>query len=252
MTKKIVTLLLSLLLVLNLVACGSTETPGSADTPDDTAPVVEAMTPNEGENMQTETVEDTAPALEAEIPVEEDMRLPETKNSEAAEEKEVPSVEEIGERNTSVPNAVEDKESAEVEKEGALASDNIGEPAAPQQPVHQHSYATSVTPATCTTKGYTTYTCECGHSYTADYNGGNGHSYEEVYENLPVYESVPIMRCGACHENLDDVGGVAHIKEEALAGNPGGGSSYGDTIQVLICYEDQLVGYACSVCGAER
>lgn len=125
-------------------------------------------------------------------------------------------------------------------------------PSTPSTPSHQHSYSANVVPATCTTKGYTTYTCSCGHSYTADYNGGEGHSYEPVYEEVPVYETVQIMRCGACHANLDDVGGIAHVKEEALAGNPGGGSSYGDTIEVFKGYSNELVGYACSVCGAER
>ena len=248
--KKIMALMVALLLVLSLAACGSAEMPDSIDAPDDTTPTVDAVAPNEGESMQTEIAEDAAPTPEAETPIAEDMRLPEPENSEAAEEKEVPSVEETGAQNTSVPDAVEDKEPAEVEKNDTPAPDNSDEPAAPQQPVHQHSYATSVTLATCTTKGYTTYTCECGHSYTADYNDGGGHQYEEVYSNEPVYETVVITRCGYCHAALDDVGGVAHIEKEALAGN--GARSYQSAEQVLIGYEDQLVGYACSVCGAER
>ena len=240
--------LLTLLLVFSLAACGAkpAEEDTAADEPQKEQEVVVDAgeeekvepTPNmtvgkETNNAESEQkkalVEDTTEHIEVDVankPVEEEQTL--------------------------TPDVTEDKQPTEIEKSDIPASDNSGEPAVPQQPVHQHSYNTSATLATCTTKGYTTYTCECGHSYTADYNGGNGHSYEEVYENLPVYESVPIVRCGACHENLDDVGGVAHIKEEALAGNPGGGSSYGDTIQVLICYEDQLVGYACAVCGAER
>lgn len=31
---------------------------------------------------------------------------------------------------------------------------------------HTHAYKDTVTPATCTTGGYTTHTCDCGHSYT--------------------------------------------------------------------------------------
>ena len=38
-------------------------------------------------------------------------------------------------------------------------------------PAHTHSYSSSVTKApTCTEKGITTYTCECGHSYTEEMN----------------------------------------------------------------------------------
>lgn len=32
-----------------------------------------------------------------------------------------------------------------------------------------HSYTAKTTPATCTSQGYTTYTCSCGHTYKADY-----------------------------------------------------------------------------------
>ena len=33
---------------------------------------------------------------------------------------------------------------------------------------HEHEYATAVTAPTCTEKGYTTYTCECGDNYVGD------------------------------------------------------------------------------------
>ena len=36
-----------------------------------------------------------------------------------------------------------------------------------QEP-HTHSYGKEVTAPTCTEKGYTTYTCSCGNTYTAD------------------------------------------------------------------------------------
>ena len=35
-----------------------------------------------------------------------------------------------------------------------------------KEDVHTHAYKDTVTPATCTTGGYTTHTCDCGHSYT--------------------------------------------------------------------------------------
>lgn len=39
-----------------------------------------------------------------------------------------------------------------------------------QQPTpHTHSYTSVVTDPTTSSKGYTTYTCECGHSYISDY-----------------------------------------------------------------------------------
>ena len=45
--------------------------------------------------------------------------------------------------------------------------------------VHEHSYVPSVTEPTCTTKGYTIYTCDCGDSYEDDYVDALGHSFEE-------------------------------------------------------------------------
>ena len=43
-------------------------------------------------------------------------------------------------------------------------------------PPHAHSYTpTMIKAATCTEKGYTTYTCSCGHSYTADYIDPKNH-----------------------------------------------------------------------------
>ena len=43
---------------------------------------------------------------------------------------------------------------------------------------HEHSYTTTVTPATCTEAGYTTYTCDCGINFVMkDYVGAKGHNY---------------------------------------------------------------------------
>ena len=43
---------------------------------------------------------------------------------------------------------------------------------------HSHHYETVVTEPTCDNGGYTTYTCTCGHSYTANETAPLGHSYE--------------------------------------------------------------------------
>lgn len=42
---------------------------------------------------------------------------------------------------------------------------------------HVHSYAEAVTDATCTERGFTTYTCSCGDSYEGNYVNALGHSY---------------------------------------------------------------------------
>ncbi len=56
---------------------------------------------------------------------------------------------------------------------------------------HTHSYSTHVTAATCTSQGYTTYSCTCGNSYVSDYVSALGHSYS----------GSSCVRCGASNPN---------------------------------------------------
>ena len=44
--------------------------------------------------------------------------------------------------------------------------------------LHTHAYTSAVTAPTCEEKGYTTYTCACGDSYTESYVDATGHRYE--------------------------------------------------------------------------
>ena len=46
-----------------------------------------------------------------------------------------------------------------------------------EKPVHKHSYTKKVVKATCTAKGYTKYTCECGETYKDNYTAKLEHSY---------------------------------------------------------------------------
>ena len=45
--------------------------------------------------------------------------------------------------------------------------------------VHSHEYSKKVTKPTCTAKGYTTYTCECGDTYKDNYTNAKGHTYSK-------------------------------------------------------------------------
>lgn len=45
------------------------------------------------------------------------------------------------------------------------------------KPAHSHAYSKKVTPATCTEKGFTTYTCACGKSYKDNYTEPS-HNYK--------------------------------------------------------------------------
>ena len=70
---------------------------------------------------------------------------------------------------------------------------------------HEHSYTAVVTEPTCTEQGYTTYTCECGDSYIADYTDALGHT-EEI---IPAVEATCTetgltegKKCAVCGEIL--------------------------------------------------
>lgn len=60
------------------------------------------------------------------------------------------------------------------------------------QTANGHSHKTVVTPPTCTTLGYTTYTCECGDSYQNNLTEPTGH--QDTDSNTV---------CDNCGENLD-------------------------------------------------
>lgn len=64
---------------------------------------------------------------------------------------------------------------------------------------HEHHYTSKVTASTCTEKGYTTYTCECGHSYMDDYTDTVGHSLGGWYEDKPPAVTEPGIERRECN-----------------------------------------------------
>ena len=75
---------------------------------------------------------------------------------------------------------------------------------------HTHSYSSKVTDPTCLADGYTTYTCDCGHSYRDDEVAASGHK-DDVADHI----------CDVCEEVLgecidDDGNRKCDICNEAL------------------------------------
>ncbi len=79
-------------------------------------------------------------------------------------------------------------------------------------PDHVHSYTTVVTAPTCTEAGYTTYTCVCEDTYTADEVAALGHSFSEGV-------------CGVCGAEDPD-----YVKPDEPS-VPAGGEADFDTIK---------------------
>jgi hypothetical protein len=79
------------------------------------------------------------------------------------------------------------------------------------QPDHAHSYALTVTAATCTAQGYTTYTCSCGHSYTADYTNPKNHSYsKKVTAATCTAQGYTTYACSCGHSYVSDYVNPSH------------------------------------------
>lgn len=64
-----------------------------------------------------------------------------------------------------------------------------------------HNYTAKTTPSTCTSKGYTTYTCPCGESYVDDYTPVSNHSWGSwsvTVKPTSTTEGQEIRRCTRC------------------------------------------------------
>ena len=94
--------------------------------------------------------------------------------------------------------------------------------------VSAHSHSANVTAPTCTENGYTTYTCACGDTYTANETSATGHTAGEVVVENNVEETCTadgsydnVTYCTVCEEELSrqtvtvDALGHAEVAHEA-------------------------------------
>lgn len=61
-----------------------------------------------------------------------------------------------------------------------------------------HQYELTVTEPTCTTSGFTTFTCRCGDTYTANNTNATGHSYVAGKCTVCAYTCTHIWQAGTC------------------------------------------------------
>ncbi len=119
---------------------------------------------------------------------------------------------------------------------------------------HSHEYTSSVTAPTCTTAGYTTYTCDCGESYVDNLVDALGHNY---------VQSGNVYTCSRCGDSYT---GHEHSYTEATteptcltAGYTVYTCSCGDSYTVeipalghnyvLVNQTGNVATYECSRCG---
>lgn len=113
---------------------------------------------------------------------------------------------------------------------------------------HRHEYKSVVTPATCTTKGYTTYVCDCGYTKTGDYVAALGHTFVNYTSNGDG------TKTGVCIRNCGEKKTVAETAESGelafhfpMLGN----ASTGDSIFIQAGDTDILIDCGSQVASAE-
>ena len=109
----------------------------------------------------------------------------------------------------------------------------------PQAPTHTHNYHGVVTEPSCEEKGFTTYTCECGDTYDADFVDALGHSYGSfttVKEPDCDTDGSMERSCSVCGD----------VEEAAI---PALGHSYGTESLEGTCQSHPGIRYTCGVCG---
>lgn len=106
-----------------------------------------------------------------------------------------------------------------------------------------HNFVASVTPATCTEDGYTTYTCsgeDCGQSYKADYVFAVGHQTKKVVKTAAtcMISGIANIVCTVCGQITDT--------EKINAS----GHKYKNVYVAPTCTEDGYIAKQCAICGS--
>ena len=108
---------------------------------------------------------------------------------------------------------------------------------------HTHEYTKAVTAPTCTEKGYTTYTCTCGHSYVDDYTNALGHTEVVDAKVEPTCTESGLTEgkhCSVCNTVL--------VKQEAVPAK-GHTEVIDPKVEPTCTEKGKTAGKHCSVCN---
>ncbi len=124
--------------------------------------------------------------------------------------------------------------------------------------VCNHSYQETITPPTCTERGYTTYTCSCGDSYISDYTEPAQHDYQYTVTVEPTCTESGYVRytCSLCDQKKDTVlpaTGHSYGSDDVCENcghsvAPGHSHSYSTVVTEPTCTASGYTTYSCS-CG---
>lgn len=209
-SRKIVAIGLACVPALSISACSSNAT-GPTES-EAVSQVPDAST--------SQVVSEAIEIATFEVETEEGTEADEAEETEASSEAE--EVEET--EASSEAEEVEETEAVEVEETKAeeVTPATTKEPETEKaEPVHTHSYTSSVTKeATCDTNGTKTYVCSCGDSYTESIKA-TGHTYDggKVVKEATCTEAggkvFTCTKCGAVYTEAISAHGHNNVTTEA-------------------------------------
>lgn len=175
LTKALILVLCLVLLAGFAVSCGND--PADSTTPEDTTP--EVTTPEDT------TPEDTTP---------EDTTPEDTTPEETLPDETLPP--------ETLPEETTPVEPDETEPEETKPAETEPEETEPADTTHTHVYNASRSAATCTTDGYTTYSCACGEMYIEEGDKATGHYWRltQVVPSTCIVAGDDIYVCDICDE----------------------------------------------------
>ena len=106
---------------------------------------------------------------------------------------------------------------------------------------HKHEYTDEVVSPTCTEKGYTKHTCECGDTYNDSEVDALGHKFGEwlvVKEATEEEKGSKERSCSVCGEKeTEEIPTLDHVH------------NYTEKVVAPTCTENGLGSVACTICG---
>lgn len=196
--KKLIALILALTMVLSLCSCGRRRTTLS------TEPTTEATTESTTEATTEATTEPTTEPITEPTAETNPIGVPGTViNADSLNVREKPGT------NYKLVTTLKRGSVVEIFEQTAIDGNVWGRTAngwVNMQYIalnHTHSYTKKVTQPTCTTRGYTTYTCICGDTYEDDHKPTTGHTWSDwVVTKEPTTSSKGVSKrsCAICGE----------------------------------------------------